>query len=244
MAAGGKQATLQSAANDAITALTGTPSTVAIYTFASTPGVSVAQTSTIDAASAQPLHDFIDTLPAPAGGTNWDEALAQVGSGFDAVVFVTDGIPSASRIRPNNPALSLFTDTEQAIFSANASRPVGRGSWASAPGWPAASENLRAVTGPTENQDYYLSSNAGFGDVLRSLAAGTCDNQLTITKQIQDSSGALIDPIPGRRQRVDLRQHDLERQHDRSVGHHRGGQWRQWRRSGRGGHSGRCHADS
>ena len=109
---------------------------------------------------------------------------------------MTDGIPSASRIRPNNPALSLFTDTEQAIFSANAIKASGTRIVGIGAGLAGGGENLRAVTGPIENQDYYLSSNAGFGDVLRSLAAGTCDNQLTISKQIQDPSGALISPTP------------------------------------------------
>ena len=41
MAANGKQAALVAAANEAITDLTGTPSNVAIYTFAATTGVSI-----------------------------------------------------------------------------------------------------------------------------------------------------------------------------------------------------------
>ncbi len=57
-------------------------------------------------------------------------------------------------------------------------------------------DNLRAVSGPTQNQDYFLSSNTGFGDILKQLATGACNNQLTITKQIQDPSGALISPTP------------------------------------------------
>ena len=66
MAQNGKQAALQAAANEAITDLTGTPSTVAIYTFAATTGVSIAKTSTINATSAAPLHNFINALPTPA----------------------------------------------------------------------------------------------------------------------------------------------------------------------------------
>jgi IPT/TIG domain/von Willebrand factor type A domain len=78
MAQNNKQTTLIAAANDTITALTGTPSTVAIYTFSSNTGKSIGSTSTITAASAAPLHNFINTLPAPSGATNWDEGLAQV----------------------------------------------------------------------------------------------------------------------------------------------------------------------
>ena len=116
---------VEAAANDTITALTGTPSTVAIYTFAATTGVSIAKTSTINAASAMPLHNFINALPTPANGTNWDQGLAQVASGFDEVIFLTDGAPTGSRIRTNNFAQSLFTDTEQGIFSANGIKAGG-----------------------------------------------------------------------------------------------------------------------
>ena len=196
MAANGKQAALQAAANEAITDLTGTPSTVAIYTFAATTGVSIAKTSTINATSAAPLHTFINNLPAPANGTNWDQGLAQVASGFDEVIFLTDGAPTGSRIRTNNFAQSLFTDTEQGIFSANAIKAGGERIVGVGIGLNGGLDNLRAVSGPTLNQDYFNSSNSDFGTVLKALATGACNNQLTITKQIQDPSGALISPTP------------------------------------------------
>ncbi len=196
MAANGKQAALQTAANEAITDLTGTPSTVAIYTFGQTPGVSIAKTSTINTTSAAPLHTFINALPAPAGGTNWDQGLAQVASGSDEVIFLTDGAPTGSRIRTNNFGLSLFTDTEQGIFSANGIKSGGERIVGVGIGLNGGLDNLRAVSGPTLNQDYFNSSNSDFGTVLKALATGACNNQLTITKQIQDPSGALISPTP------------------------------------------------
>ena len=58
------------------------------------------------------------------------------------------------------------------------------------------SDNLRAVSGPTQNQDYFHSSNSDFGTILKMLATGACNSQLTITKQIQNPSGALISPTP------------------------------------------------
>ena len=206
MAQSGKQAALIAAANDAITDLTGTPSTVAIYTFAATTGPSIAKTSTINASSAAPLHTFINNLPAPSGGTNWDQGLAQVASGFNDVIFLTDGAPTGSRIRPapgNNFSQSLFTDTEQGIFSANGIKAggttrvlgVGIGIGTGTPP-SGGTDNLRAVSGPTQNQDYFLGTNNNFGAILKALATGDCNNQLTITKQIQNSSGALISPTP------------------------------------------------
>ena len=197
MAANGKQAALVAAANEAITDLTGTPSNVAIYTFAATTGVSIGSTSTINAASAAPLHNFINSLPAPANGTNWDQGIAQVPTtGFDETIFLTDGAPTGSRIRTNNFAQSLFTDTEQGIFSANRLKAGGTRIVGVGIGLNGGLDNLRAVSGSTLNSDYFNSSNSDFGTVLKMLATGACNSQLTITKQIEDPSGALVTPTP------------------------------------------------
>jgi Bacterial Ig-like domain (group 3) len=195
--AGTKQTNLKAAANEAITDLTGTPSNVAIYTFAATTGVSIAKTSTINATSAAPLHTFINALPTPANGTNWDQGLAQVPTtGFDEVIFLTDGAPTGSRIRTNDFGVSEFTDTEQGIFSANGIKAGGERIVAVGIGLNGGLDNLRAVSGPTLNQDYFNQSNSDFGTVLQMLATGACNNQLTITKQIESPSGALITPTP------------------------------------------------
>ena len=196
MADNGKQAALKVAANEAITDLTGTPSNVAIYTFGQTTGVSIAKTSTATTASAAPLHTFITNLPAPAGGTNWDQGLAQVAAGFDEVIFLTHGAPTGSRIRTNNFGVSLFTDTEQGIFSANGIKAGGERIVGVGIGLNGGLDNLRAVSGPTQNQDFFNSSTSDFGTVLQTLAAGACNSQLTITKQIQNVSGAPITPTP------------------------------------------------
>ena len=109
---------------------------------------------------------------------------------------MTDGAPTGSRIRTNNFAESLFTDTEQGIFSANGIKAGGERIVGVGIGLSGGLDNLRAVSGPTLNQDYFNSSNSDFGTVLKALATGACNNQLTITKQIQDPSGALISPTP------------------------------------------------
>ena len=197
--AGTKQTNLKAAANEAITDLTGTPSNVAIYTFSSATGPSIAKTSTATIASAAPLHTFINGLATPAGGTNWDQGLAQVTPGFDEVIFLTDGAPTGSRIRPapgNNFANSFFTDTEQGIFSANGIKAGGERIVGVGIGLNGGADNLRAVSGPTQDQDYFLSSSSDFGTILQQLAAGACNSQLTITKQIQNSSGVVINPTP------------------------------------------------
>lgn len=190
--AGTKQTDLKAAANDAINALTGTPSNLAIYTFAGAVGPHLGATSTSTTASAQPLHNFINGLGAPNGYTNWDAGIYQVPSGFDIAIVLTDGAPTTSGSSPGAGAESYFKYAEQGIFSANAlkshsTRVVGLGI-----GISGAEANLRAISGQSVNSDYYLASNENFDDVLRELATGSCNSQLTIQKQVQDPTGALL----------------------------------------------------
>jgi fimbrial isopeptide formation D2 family protein/uncharacterized repeat protein (TIGR01451 family) len=190
--AGSKQTDLKVAANDAVSALTGTPSNLAIYTFSGAVGSHLDATSTATVASAQPLHNFINGLGTPNGYTNWDAGIYQVPSGFDLAIVLTDGAPTTSGSSPGAGADSYFKYVEQGIFSANAlksrsTRVVGLGI-----GISGAEANLRAISGPSVNSDYYLASNENFDDVLKELATGSCNTQLTIQKQIQDPTGALL----------------------------------------------------
>src|SRR5690606_11801039 len=99
------------AAYDFIDALTGTPSSIAVYTFASLapaqgagngnfPLTSVA---TPDGANAIKAHiDGMTQPPTGGGGTNWDRGFHQVaesGEQYDVVVFLTDGQPTFHRDR-------------------------------------------------------------------------------------------------------------------------------------------------
>ena len=149
--AGTKQTTLKSAANDTITALTGTPSTVAIYTFASTTGVSIAKTSTINAASAQPLHNFINTLPTPRTAPTGTKASPRSPSGYDEVIFLTDGAPTGSRIPRQLPQASLPIpsrgSSRPTAIKAGGTRIVGVGI-----GLNGGADNLRAVSGATRTR--------------------------------------------------------------------------------------------
>ena len=214
MAENGKQAALQSAANEAITDLTGTPSNVAIYTFGQTTGLSIAKTSTINAASAAPLHTFINALPAPAGGTNWDQGLAQVASGFDEVIFLTDGAPTGSRIRTNNFAHSLFTDTEQGIFSANGIKAsgerilgVGIGLHARGGGQSEGRLRIYAEPGLFSQFEHGLRGHPQ-GAGYRRLQQPAHDHQAD-----PESQRCADQPDPSRRQRLDVREHYFERRH-------------------------------
>ena len=186
---GAKQTTLKAAANDTIDALTGTPSQLAIYTFSSAVGSHVVSTSTATAASAAPLKSFISGLATPSGSTNWDVGINQVPAGFDIVLFLTDGAPTIYDTGAGSGSDSYFQYVEHGIFSANRVKSTGTRIVAVGIGLNGGEDNLRAVSGPNLNSDYYAATEAGFGAVLKALATGACSTQLTIQKQILDPAG-------------------------------------------------------
>lgn len=199
MNSNGKQAALKEAAAQTVTALTGTPSNVAMYTFntLADPYGHIDSTSTLTADSAAPLQQYVsglpDTLELPPL-TNWDRGLSQVdGSQFDIVVLLTDGNPT---VKAEGQAATFssvnFANVAAGAFSANQLKQDGARVVAIGIGLDGGADNLRAVSGQTEGSDYYLASDTDFGDVLKELSAGTCDSALTIQKQVQDVDGNLI----------------------------------------------------
>jgi len=198
-----KQTNLKSAAHATIDALTGTPSTLAIYTFSQKTGKTQSATSTLTSTSARSLHRFVKRLGTPSGATNWDAGLYQVAQSttkYDMVIFLTDGAPTVYGSDGAGAGSSAyFQYVEHGIFSANAikhkeTRLVGVGIGLNTTTGGAV--NLRAVTGPNSGSDFYQQSDDDFGATLKALASGTCASQLNITKQLQDANGNLITPTP------------------------------------------------
>ncbi len=205
---------LKGAMNDVIDGLVGTPTQMAIYTFGSIANVAGNQplTPLATTGSAAPLKTFISTLrdsgnwPTGQGATNWDAGLSQLHSqvsNFDLVVFFTDGMPT---VYGNSDADGSGNETwfqmvEQAIFSANAIKAkgipvIGLGAGIAS---QAGTTNLGAITGPNQDQDFYLVEPGNQAQVvaaLRRLAGGACEGTLTIQKQIEDHNGNLITPAP------------------------------------------------
>ncbi|MEN0086011.1 MAG: DUF5979 domain-containing protein [Leifsonia sp.] len=195
--AGAKQTALKAAADDVVTSLTGTPSTLAVYTFSAAAGPSVGATSTATAASAQPLHTFIDGLPAPSSYTNWDRGLGQVGAGFDLVILLTDGNPTTYAGGGVDGSNARIAYVEQGMFSANRIKgALGERLVAVGIGVDGGAENLRAVSGPTAGSDYFTASDTGFGATLKQLATGSCSNTMTIQKRIETAAGTIVDNSP------------------------------------------------
>ena len=138
------------------------------------------------------------TLPGgAAGGTNWDRGINQVAqsaSAFDVLVVITDGNPTFYGDPVQGPgSRTRFREVENGIFSANAVKAEGTKVLAVGVGAgvtsPASGLNLRSISGPTLNTDYYQTTDyAAAGAALRALALGSCEGSITVVKQVVPST--------------------------------------------------------
>lgn len=199
---------LRQSANAFVDALAGTPSSVAVFPFATTgaaglsanlgtnrgvlPLTSVA--SPDDPNGAQRVHAKINGLQTePQGYTNWGQGLSQiVGTGdYDMVIKITDGNPTVygDGFGANEGVNTMFRDVGAGIFAANRIKadgtPViafGVGDGIDSAGSEA---NLRAITGPnTEEQTnyYHQLSYAEAAEELETLATQNCAGTMTVLK--------------------------------------------------------------
>ncbi|MCK0113326.1 hypothetical protein MWU75_14345 [Ornithinimicrobium sp. F0845] len=181
-----------------VDALEGTPSSIALYTFAtnapadgfnngSLPLTSVA---TSGDAVRNHINAFGATPQNAQGGTNWDMGLAQVdAAAYDAVIFLTDGTPTFHRDGSGPGNTSTIREVEEAIHSANKIKAatslivVGIGA---------------GVTGDTIQKRLSLLSSTSYTsdfdeleEFLRSLALANCLGTLTVVKQERALDGTL-----------------------------------------------------
>lgn len=190
---------LKTAAGGFVDALTGTPSKVGTFTFATNApavdGDTLAPVSVSTTDGAQTAKAKIDGYRRPAsslGGTNWDRGIfqiAQQNAEFDVAVVITDGNPTqyADAQGPGNQ--TRFHELETGIFSANAVKAKGTKLIAfgvgSAVGSAAGGDNLRAISGPAENDDFYRTDDyTALARQLRELALGNCRGSITVVKQV------------------------------------------------------------
>lgn len=137
------------------------------------------------------------------GRTNWNDGLTKAyeagqqiknprlpyGTGYDIVLFVTDGNPNTTgpnRYRPDGNDVSLRA-LEGGAYAANLLKFSGTRVMAIAAGGPGQNtpENLVLVSGKKENEDYYngewdeLSKN-----LVDSVRGSVCESNVVINKQI------------------------------------------------------------
>ncbi|UOQ59341.1 hypothetical protein MUN76_09745 [Leucobacter rhizosphaerae] len=188
---------LRTAAKGFVDALTGTPSSMALFTFASGApaggGSNLDVTGIATPAGATTVKNRIDTYTA-SGGTNWDRGIFQAAASaaqFDVAIVLTDGNPTLYAGGEGPGDRTRFREVENGIFSANAlkaknTKVIAFGVGDGVSGSPA---NLRAISGTTAGVDYYQSADyAAAGATLRQLALGNCAGSVSVVKQVVPST--------------------------------------------------------
>lgn len=175
---------LREAAAGFVRALTGTPSQVAVFTFAArspAPGLKNAAlplTSVADPRSAATVRAKVRGVTATKSrATSWDSALWQVArdpADFDMVLMLTGDGPGGS--------VTQLRDIENGIFAANAVKaqdtrvvPVRLGS-----GRPTG--NLKAISGPVRNEDHFVTGFDRAKALLGRLAGQQCAGTVNVVQ--------------------------------------------------------------
>lgn len=151
---------------------------------------------------------MIGALPSQGDGfTNWDDALRLVKTtgDYDMVLFLTDGDPTTYAGGSETDTTVQFRMVEQAAMSANAlkteSGPSGANTKIVAVGVGLTSgseQNLKAISGPTQSNDYFLASNFdSLKTKLQEIAAKNCGGTLTVVKKTIDANGTVVAPASG-----------------------------------------------
>lgn len=200
-----EMAVFRTALNSFVSALSGTSSRAAVYTFGTNATRSQALTS-IDSSALATAITNATTWNSTIKYTNWDAAFQSVAGHnvvtggvptYDLVLLLTDGDPTMSNSSAYN-ATVRFQPNADAIFSANTVKSAGTKVVGVGVGMTTNSDlNLKAVSGPTINSDYFLSTNfAGLSAKLKEIASINCGGKISIEKQAIDQGGNRISPNP------------------------------------------------
>jgi uncharacterized repeat protein (TIGR01451 family) len=188
---------LKSAATTFVNSLVGTPSSMSLYTFGSSGPASGSHNTNIATLTnvstqtdAAVINTKIDGLTiGNSSYTNWDRGIAQVAEAsaqYDVAIIITDGNPTVAGTATTGD-YSRFNEDENGIYSANelkakGTRIVAVGVGA---GISSGAANLKALSGPTLNTDYYQSdSYSAAGTALRALALGNCNGTISVVKEV------------------------------------------------------------
>lgn len=193
-----------------VDALTGTPSRIALHTFgtrAPAPGANnsnLGLTSVATAGQAAPVKS--KALGLSISGTtqytNWDSGLWSLNNmapDLDAVVMITDGMPTVYGPNGDGAQATRFFEMENAIASANAlkSQGVAIAAVGVGAGVQGDSFNLQAISGPVANQDYYQVTNWNNLEAqLRALASKNCEGTVNVVKQVIPVGGTTATAQP------------------------------------------------
>ena len=146
--------------------------------------------------------------PTEGSSTNWDAALAQIPSGYDLVMVLTDGNPTVDSTSVS-PSGTNFHRIENGIASANMVKTLVGGHGANTRvlgigiGIGAESiKNLAAISGPTAyngsnaaTADYFTTGFDTLRDTLASIAKAQCVVDLVITKTASQPAVSVGQPF-------------------------------------------------
>jgi uncharacterized repeat protein (TIGR01451 family) len=199
----GELAQMKTSAKAFVTALQGTPSKVAGYTFATqAPASGQTDLSLTDVSSttgADTARTWIDDRTGQQGGTNWDAGLQQIvanAGSYDIVVFLTDGNPTyygyPHDSGQGNGGDTTLREVEEGVFSSNGVKAANSSlkMVGVAIGSGASTDNIAAISGPNANDDYFLAAN--FQDLqnkLQQIASQLCGGTITVKKQVEGPGG-------------------------------------------------------
>ncbi|RLP77010.1 hypothetical protein D9V32_05130 [Mycetocola tolaasinivorans] len=202
-----EQKALRTATSGFVTALTGTPSKIGVWTFGTLSPVNTSNnahiplTSVATAASAKTITDRVAgfTVPSTGQGTNWDAGLREIASAannLDLVLVLTDGAPTyrlsgGAAVGSGNS--TTFAEIEAAVASANAVKAkntrivalgIGGGFDASLP------QNLQTISGTVSGSDYLtVTDYTALQKQLKDIAGAQCDGTVNVTKQVTAVQG-------------------------------------------------------
>jgi hypothetical protein len=188
----GAQASMKTAAKHFVESMAGTPSRIAVGTFASTVGPHLLPLT--PAAQVSTIESFIDAIPAANGATNWETGIGQLdGVGADLAIVITDGNPTL------NSSADLWGDAGDGanVVPANVAAGVGAANTlkrttrvvAVGLGLLGDVTNLKAISGGTPGSDYFTGDYADLGSILHTLALASCGGSVTIEHQVENPTG-------------------------------------------------------
>lgn len=157
-------------------------------------------TSLYTQAGADAVNAVINGLPTPSSNeyTNWDAAFRLAANQMcQTVVMVTDGNPTARNVPAVTGTTVTMDNMEAAIASANLVKVspllpkivgVGIGDGLSA-------DNIKLITGPVEDDDYYLTNFDNLAIKLNQVAVKLCGALLCIHADTLVNTYTGIKPI-------------------------------------------------
>ena len=188
---------VKNAAKQFVNDLTGTPTSIALFTFSTNSPQNNAGSqnrpalvSIADPAGAAKVKGYIDGFSGADGGTNWDAGLRRVADAtqqYDVLIVLTDGNPTAWEGEKKSTGDVDDYDVENAVHSANwvkskGTRIVAVGFSGQSGGLN--SLNLTTISGTVQNDDYYLTTFGDLDDVLSSIALNGCGGTISVQKRI------------------------------------------------------------